>query len=164
MDYFKLKEEILTEKLKLIRFQKEKNEAVKNQDFEKASNLRDLEKQSYDKVQELKSAVLEQLSAFDIHEEKLDVYLELQEMLFEFHPIQFRYNNLSHSSLTDINHAVSTYCQIRSEAYFNFKKYIEGEYITLRKDWIDEVKNDDDAVKNSLKQLNHISEFLERFR
>ena len=101
MDYFKLKEEILTEKLKLIRFQKEKNEAVKNQDFEKASNLRDLEKQSYDKVQELKSAVLEQLSAFDIHEEKLDVYLELQEMLFEFHPIQFRYNNLSHSSLTD---------------------------------------------------------------
>lgn len=59
MDYFKLKEEILTEKLKLLRFQKEKNEAAKNQDYEKAANLRDLEKQSYDKVQELKLAVLE---------------------------------------------------------------------------------------------------------
>jgi hypothetical protein len=164
MDYFKLKEDILTEKLKLIRFQKEKNEAVKNQDFEKAANLRDLEKQSYDKVQELKSAVLEQLSTFDVHEEKLDVYLELQEMLFEFHPIQFRYDNLSHSSLTDINHAVSTYWQIRNEAYFNFKKYIEGEYITLRKEWIDQFKNNDNAVKNTLKQLNHIREFLVRFK
>lgn len=59
MDYFKLKEEILIEKLKIIRFQKEKNEAAKNRDFEKAANLRDLEKQAYDRVQELKLAVLE---------------------------------------------------------------------------------------------------------
>ena len=59
MDYFKLKEEILTEKLKIIRFQKEKNEAAKNHDFEKAANIRDQEKQAYDKVQELNSAVLE---------------------------------------------------------------------------------------------------------
>jgi hypothetical protein len=59
MDHFKLKEELLAEKLKLLRFQKEKNEAAKIQDFEKAANLRDQEKQSYDKVQELKLAVLE---------------------------------------------------------------------------------------------------------
>ena len=66
MDYFKLKEEILTlkediltEKLKLLKFQNEKNEAAKNQDFEKAANLRDQEKQSYDKVLELTLAVLE---------------------------------------------------------------------------------------------------------
>jgi hypothetical protein len=108
--------------------------------------------------------VLEQLSAFEVHEEKLDVYLELQEILFEFHPIQFRYDNLSHSILTDINHAVSTYWQIRNEGYFNFKKYIEGEYITLRKEWIDQVKNDDKNVNNTLRQLNHIREFLVRFR
>lgn len=164
MDYFKLKEEILTEKLKIIRFQKEKNEAAKNQDFEKASNLRDLEKQSYDKVKELKSAVLEQLSAFEVHEEKLDAYLELQDMLFEFHPIQFRNENLSHSSFTDVNHAVSTYWKIRSEAYLNFKTYIEGEYITLRAAWIDQVKNKDKNVKNTLQQLNHIREFLVRFK
>ena len=57
MDYFKLKEDILTlkediltEKLKLLKFQNEKNEAAKNRDFEKAANLRDQEKQSYHKV------------------------------------------------------------------------------------------------------------------
>jgi hypothetical protein len=59
MEYFKLKEELLAEKLKLLRFQKEKNEAAKNQDFEKAASLRDQEKQSYDKIQELTLAVLE---------------------------------------------------------------------------------------------------------
>jgi len=59
MEYFKLKEELLTEKLKQLRFQKEKNEAAKNKDFEKAANLRDQEKQSYDKIQELTLAVLE---------------------------------------------------------------------------------------------------------
>jgi len=59
MDYFKLKEELLAEKLKQLRFQKEKNEAAKNKDFEKAANLRHQEKQSYDKVQELTLAVLE---------------------------------------------------------------------------------------------------------
>ena len=59
MDYFKLKEELLAEKLKLLTFQKEKNEAAKNKDFEKAASLRDQEKQSYDKVQELTLAVLE---------------------------------------------------------------------------------------------------------
>ena len=71
MDYFKLKEELLAEKLKLLSFQKEKNEAAKNKDFEKAANLRDQEKQSYDKVQELKLAVLEKEQHLKVIEEDM---------------------------------------------------------------------------------------------
>ena len=47
MDYFKLKEELLAEKLKQLRFQKEKNEAAKNQDFEKVWSAIALDKEEF---------------------------------------------------------------------------------------------------------------------
>lgn len=49
----------------------------------------DQEKHSYEKLQEFKLEVLDQLSSLEGRDEKIELYLGLQELLFEFHPIQF---------------------------------------------------------------------------
>lgn len=159
-----LKGEILAEKLNVYNLNIEKNEAVRHQNFYQASQLRDQEKHSYEKLQELKLEVLDQLSSIEGRDEKIEIYLDLQELLFEFHPIQFRNDNLRHPNLSDVQLSVAKYWQIRSETYIDFKKFIEAEYVNLRDNWIAQVRSKDRAVTETLKQLNHIRAFLMRFK
>ena len=159
-----LKGKILTEKLNVYNLNIEKNEAVRNQNFYQASQLRDQEKHSYEKLQELKQDVLDQLSSLEGRDEKIELYLDLQELLFEFHPIQFRNDNLKNPNLSDVQLSVAKYWQIRSETYIDFKKFIEAEYVNLRDKWIEQVRSKDRALTETLKQLNHIRAFLMRFK
>jgi hypothetical protein len=165
MDELKiLKGKILTEKLNVYNLNIEKIEAVRNQNFYQATQLRDQEKQSYQKLQELKLEVLEKLSAIVIQDDKIELYLDLQELLFEFHPIQFRNDSLKHSNLSDVQLSVAKYWQIRIETYNDFKKFIEAEYVNLSDKWIAQVGSKDSEVTDTLKQLNHIRAFLMRFK
>jgi hypothetical protein len=132
MEYMDLQEKILSLKLESLRFQKEKNMEAQKKSFEKAAGLRDKEKQSNETLEELRQHVINLIHSYDFTNRNFEDYLNLNELLMEFHPIQFRTDHMSNINLEDPKPAVEFYWQSREVLYANFKYLISADYQMLR--------------------------------
>ncbi len=127
-----VQEKILSLKLEILRFQKEKNMEAQKKSFEKAASLRDMEKQSNETLEELRQHVINLINSYDFTNRNFEDYLNLHELLLEFHPIQFRTDHIRNIIFEDPKPAVEFYWQSREVVYANFKYLISAEYQVLK--------------------------------
>ena len=88
MEYNDIKEEILSLKLEIIQIQKEKKEAVEKQRFNIAAILFEREKQLRETLEEVRQKLESLIHSFELTNRNFEDFLNLQELLYEFYPIQ----------------------------------------------------------------------------
>ena len=132
MEYMDVQERILSLKLEILRLQKEKNMEAQKKSFEKAASLRDKEKQSNESLEAVRQHVINLINSYDFTNRNFDDYLNLHELLLEFHPIKFRTDHIRNINFEDPKPAVEFYWQSREVLYANFKYLIAAEFQVLR--------------------------------
>ena len=165
MDIIALKEKLLKGKLELFRLQTDKDEAARLQNYEKAAGIRDLEKIALEKHLSLKNEISSLIAEFKLQENNLNEYLELNELLFEFHPSEFRNDSENSLNKSSMQACVNQYWQIRQDMYSDFKIFIETEYKSLMLKRGEFIKaNNQEASDIALRTLYGMGEFLSDFR
>lgn len=118
-------------KLESEKLKSEKNFAAKNQYFEKASNYRDLEKKAIDELFEIESNVIKLIVDFDFNSQSLEYYLELNELLLEFHPLALKRNAPQLMQLHLIEAELKLIWSSRSLLFMRMNEMIQNEYSNL---------------------------------
>ena len=165
MDTYKYKEKILKEKLELLKWKKLKDDALTKQIFNEAAKFRDEETVAKNTLNATKEEILSEIRNFSLDKGKLDYYLQLNELLLEFHPIEFQNDRFLIPSTVAIEESVRDYWKTRNNIYRNFQQFIENEYHTLmdqRRKLIEEKKMAEAEL--ILKKIFGLGEFLYRFR
>ena len=124
MDILGLKEQILLGKLELLKHQQLKYNAVQRQTFGEAQKFRELEQKSLDRLVALKEDLLKRIASFDFEIHSLRNYAELNELLMEFHPIEFRKLVRKEKSKSIIEAAIQHCWEYRKDLYSLISKEI----------------------------------------
>lgn len=158
-----LKEKILEAKLNLFRTQAEKNVAVKEQQYEKAAQLREQEKLIREQIEKLKTVVLNSIQTSKGEQGSISDYVLCQELLLEIHPIDFQYDCSNIQPIEAIDNYMNCYWRIREQIQDDLMKFLCDEYDYLRIQ-MRKFNNDSDNIKAqwALSRLVSISEIIQR--
>ncbi len=126
MDILALKEQILEAKLNLLRHQRNKYAAVARNSFIEAKDYSQQQRESLSNLYDLKQIVLSQIAQFNFDEHRLRDYAELNELLMEFHPIEFQRVVRKKKGRTDIEKTIIHCWEYRKELYDVVKKEIQA--------------------------------------
>jgi hypothetical protein len=126
MDILALKEQILEAKLDLLRHQRNKYSAAARNSFIEAKEFLLLQRESLSKLYDLKQIVLYQIAKFDFNEFRLRDYAELNELLLEFHPIEFQSVVSKKKGRTNLEKTIIDCWEYRKELYEVVKKEIQA--------------------------------------
>jgi hypothetical protein len=159
------KEEILQIKLFLISALKLKNAAAKAHQWEEAAEIRDEEKLMWERFQNLKNEIIQQLKNFKPSSENLDDYVFLQGLLLEFHSISFYDECFGQKNMEIIETHVKKYWNLRDQMQLELKDFLNESYVYLREQMHQFVKEGDkEKGQMILNKLTAISDLIVKLR
>lgn len=132
MDVVATKEQILLAKLQLHQAEQAKRKAILDQNFALATVLHEDVKRPRQLLLDIKNAILEHLSLIDAPMANLGQYTALQELLLEFHPVDFKWEVAESTSLAEINSTVAKYWQHRAQAKESHAAFLDTQYQDIR--------------------------------
>jgi hypothetical protein len=163
MRLHRLKENILEAKLNLFRTQADKSIAVKEQHYEKAAHLRVQEKHIREHIENLKNNVLKTIHISKGEQGSISDYLLCNELLLEFHPIEFQHDCSNIQSIEAIDNYMNCYWRIREQIQDDLMKFLCDEYQNIRIQ-LREFNSESDHIKAkwALSRLVSISDIIQR--
>jgi hypothetical protein len=159
------KEEILQIKLFLITSLKLKNAAAKAHQWEEAAEIRDEEKLMWERFQNLKNEIIQQLKNFKPSSENIDDYVFLQGLLLEFHSISFYDECFGQKNMEIIESHIKQYWNLRDQMQLNLKDFLNESYVYLREQMHQFVREGDkEKGKMILNKLTAISDLIAKHK
>jgi hypothetical protein len=159
------KEEILQIKLFLISAFKLKNAAAKAHQWEEAAEIRDEEKLMWERVQNLKNEIIQQLKNVKPSSENIDDYVFLQGLLLEFHAAEFSDDCFGEKNMEIIETHVKKYWNLRDQMQLELKDFLNDSYVYLREQMHQFVKDGDkEKGQMILNKLTAISDLIVKLR
>ena len=163
MDLQTLKENILEAKLNLFRTQLEKSAAVKGLHYEEAAHLRGQEKLIREQIEKLKTVVVNLIHTSKGEEGTIADYVLCQDLLLEFHSIDFQYDCATTQSIEAIDNYMNCYWRIREQMQDDLMKFLCDEYHYLRIQMRKFNKDSDNIkVQWALSRLVSLSDIIQR--
>jgi hypothetical protein len=155
------KEEILQIKLFLITAYKHKSAAAKAHKWEEAAEIRDEEKLMWERFQNLKNEIINQLKNFNPSSENIDDYVFLQVLLLEFHSISFYDECFGVKNMEIIESHIKQYWNLRDQMQLDLKDFLNESYVYLREQMHQFVREGDkEKGKMILNKLTAISDLI----
>ncbi len=157
-----IKEKILEAKLNLFRIQLEKNTVVKNQHYEEAARLREQEKQIRELIENLRCVVLKSIHTLKVEHGSVSDYALLQNLLLEFHSIDFQYDSSNSQTIEAIDEYMNCYWRIKQQMQEDLLNFLSEEYQYLRVQMRQfKSESDNDKALLALPRLASISELIQ---
>jgi len=155
------REEILQIKLFLITSTKLKNAAAKAHQWEEAAEIRDEEKLMWERFQNLKNEIIQQLKNFKPSSENIDDYVFLQGLLLEFHSISFYDECFGVKNMEIIESHIKQYWNLRDQLQQDLLGFLNESYVYLREQMHQFVKDGDkEKGQMILNKLTAISDLI----
>jgi hypothetical protein len=155
------REEILQIKLFLISALKLKNAAAKAHQWEEAAEIRDEEKLMWERFQNLKNEIIQQLKNFKPTSENIDDYVFLQGLLLEFQAAEFSGDCFGEKNLEIIESHINKYWNFRDQMQLELMNFLNESYVYLREQMHQFVKDGDkEKGQMILNKLTAISDLI----
>ncbi|MFM1829019.1 MAG: hypothetical protein RL624_1260 [Bacteroidota bacterium] len=133
MNFESIRIRIYELKLEREKFKLEKNRAVKIQNFAEAANYRDLEKKALLDLLAIQSNIVSLVNYYDFRSKSIDYFLELNELLLEFHPMELKRKTQKLRNLPEIETELIMIWNSRSLLFMRVNEIIQNEYTNLIK-------------------------------
>ncbi len=155
------REEILQIKLFLITSFKLKNAAAKAHKWEEAAEIRDEEKLMWERFQNLKNEIINQLKNFNPASDNIEDYILLQGLLLEFHSTEFYDDCFGEKNIETIESHFKKYWNLRDQMQLELKDFLNESYVYLREQMHQFVREGDkEKGKMILNKLTAISDLI----
>lgn len=160
-----LRETVLETKLGLLRAFRQKNESVKAHRFEEAAEYRSAERALLEKIDQLRHETINLLEDCKKSPEDLEHYIELQTILFEFHPMDFYKSSRYDINEEAVKKYLSDYWEQRNQINRDIFLCLKKEYEMIR-DAMHQFKNegDDEKAKKALLRLKDIGDIIQSYQ
>ncbi|MCX6294214.1 MAG: hypothetical protein NT127_07970 [Sphingobacteriales bacterium] len=155
------KEEILQIKLFLITAYKLKSAAAKAHEWEEAAEIRDEEKLMWERFQNVKNEIINQLKNFNPASDNIEDYILLQGLLLEFHSTEFNDDCVGEKSIETIESHFKKYWNLRDQMQQELIGFLNESYVYLRDQMHQFVKEGDkEKGQMILNKLTAISDLI----
>ena len=155
------KEEILQIKLFLISALKLKNAAAKAHQWEEAAEIRDEEKLMWERFQNVKNEIINQLKNFNPASDNIEDYILLQGLLLEFHSTEFNDDCVGEKNIETIESHFKKYWNLRDQMQQDLMVFLNESYVYLREQMHQFVKEGDkEKGQMILNKLTAISDLI----
>jgi hypothetical protein len=130
-------------------------------EWEEAAEIRDEEKLMWERFQNVKNEIINQLKNFNPTSDNIEDYILLQGLLLEFHSTEFNDDCVGEKSIETIESHFKKYWNLRDQMQLELKDFLNESYVYLREQMHQFVREGDkEKGQMILNKLTAISDLI----